>query len=182
MRRRPLRPSLANSATERMTMRHSPRTSVLMFATTLAILFGTIPCAQAGNGWGWKKPMNQKLGAFYTSNRAFKRTKSSSSSYRHSTSYPRYTVTPTYSQPPSRTVAVQPAPRQQAKIQSQPAGGQIQSTPVQAQLSPTPIAVTSRVSPDVTTTRATPDAKAVQKGTTSAEERALELLGSSFGQ
>ncbi len=158
-------------------MRHSLRAKVLLCATICAVLLGAIPSAQAGNGWGWKKPMNQRLGAFYTSNKAFKRVKSSSSSYRHSTSYPRYTVTPTYSQPSSPTVTVQPAPGQQAPIQMQPSQGQIQSRPPQTQLSPTPIADTSRVAPNGTTTGVSPDAKAVQQDTRSVEERALELLG-----
>ena len=170
-------------------MKDSSKARMLTVATTLAILLANIPCAQAGNGWGWKKPMNQKGGAFYTSNKAFKRTKSSSSSYRRSTSYPRYTVTPVHSQPPSRSVTVQPAPvtvqpaaRLQSPVRSQPAAGQVQSTPVQAQPSPTPAAVPSRVSPSVTTPGTTPDAKAVQQETKTAEQRALELLRSSFGQ
>ena len=184
MRRPPLGPPFANSATERMTMRHSRRAKTLLFATTCAVFLGVIPSAQAGNGWGWKKPMNQRLGAFYTSNKAFKSVKSSSSSYRHSTSYRRYTVTPTYSQPSTRTVTVQPAPGQQAQIQVRPAQGQIPSTPPQTQLSPpqtqlspTPIADTSRVAPNGTTTGVSPGAKAVQQDTRSVEERALELLG-----
>ena len=160
-------------------MKDSSKARMLIVATTLAILLANIPCAQAGNGWGWKKPMNQKGGAFYTSNKAFKRTKSSSSSYRRSTSYPRYTVTPVHSQPPSRSVTVQPAPvtvqpapvtqqpasRLQAPVRSQPAAGQVQSTPVQAQPSPTPAAVPTRVSPSVTAPGTTPNAKAVQKET-----------------
>lgn len=182
MRRRRLRPSFADSATERMKMRHSLRAKVLLFATACAVLLGAIPSAQAGNGWGWKKPMNQRLGAFYTSNKAFKREKSSSSSYRHSTSYPRYAVKPTYSQPSPRPVTVPPAPSQQAPIQLQPVPGKTQATPPQTQLTPTPIAGTPRVSPNATTTRLKPEAKAVPKATSSAEERALELLRSSFGQ
>lgn len=71
---------------------------VLAFAATASVAVIT-PCAEAGGGWGWKKPMNQRLGAFYTSNRAFKKNTSSryrSSSQRYSTPTRTYSVSPTY--------------------------------------------------------------------------------------
>lgn len=60
--------------------------AVLIAAFMVGGAFAMAPEASAG-GWGWAKPYNQRLGAFYTSNRArYKNksntTRSSSSRYR----------------------------------------------------------------------------------------------------
>lgn len=71
----------------------------LAFAATASVAV-TTPDVEAGGGWGWKKPMNQRLGAFYTSNRALKKNTSSSghrsNSHRYSAPTRTYSISPTY--------------------------------------------------------------------------------------
>lgn len=59
----------------------------VMGAFMVAAAFAMAPEASAG-GWGWAKPYNQRLGAFYTSNRA--RYKNKSNTYRSRSTSSRY--------------------------------------------------------------------------------------------
>ncbi|MCC9600812.1 hypothetical protein LOC67_09565 [Stieleria sp. JC731] len=42
--------------------------SLIALAITAFVVTAAAP-AEAGNGWGWAKPMNKRMGAFYTSNK-----------------------------------------------------------------------------------------------------------------
>lgn len=81
-------------------MRRPRLTNLFLAFTATASVAVITPNVEAGGGWGWKKPINQRLGAFYTSNRAFKKNTSSSryrsSSQRYSTPTRTYSVSPTY--------------------------------------------------------------------------------------
>ncbi len=158
-------------------MRHSPRTALIPFVMTIAISLVGHSNVQAGNGWEWQKPINQRLGAFYTLNKAFKQPKSTSRTYRRASSYPSYTVTPTYPALPVQTKTVEPMPIRQVHVQGQPIIGQIQSMPVQTQSSATPVTVVSGVSPKTQSTKPITRGQAVENTTRIAADRALELLG-----
>ena len=64
------------------------RRFVILLALMLATLTADTSALQAAHpysGWGWAKPLNQRQGMLYTSNRAFKQ--NSSSRVRRSTSF-----------------------------------------------------------------------------------------------
>ena len=149
-------------------------TRLMCFATTCAIALCLSPDVQAGNGWGWQKPINQKLGAFYTSNLAFKRKKSNSRSYRRTTSTPTYTVTPVYSQPlpPATTIQHMTVPSSRittTTITSEP-------TRVVPQNSAAPVVATPPVSNTTPAIRSTAATNPAPVTTLSAAEKALQLL------
>lgn len=90
----------------------------LLAAAVTAICCVGSNTAEAGNGWGWAKPLNQKPGSlFYTTNRRFKsNTKSRSSTY----SYRPRIVRPAYKAPVYKAPVYQ-APTHQPMIVHPPA-------------------------------------------------------------
>ncbi len=168
-------------------MSRSKTTQILLFSAACSVLLLSAPTAEAGNGWGWKKPMNQKMGAFYTGNKKLRRSSTSSSShssrYRHSTHSTYRTVTPrTYhSAPvvvktvPQTVMPIQPAPVTHAPSATVPPP--TQTAPITTALPEQPLAV-SAAQPKPATAKPVqvPTQKAEQAPPT-AEQQALELLG-----
>ena len=82
-----------------------------------AVAFAAVTCvvnsgnAEAGNGWRWSKPMNQKAGhAFYTSNRRFKQNRGYSTRTYSQPYRSRAYVQPVYTAPIHQPQVVIPAP------------------------------------------------------------------------
>lgn len=73
---------------------------VALFATSLVAV--TDVHAGGGSGWGWAKPMNKRMGAFYTSNRNANFSRSNKrSTHSYPRSQPAYTTSPRYHVPQS---------------------------------------------------------------------------------
>lgn len=74
----------------------------LVLAITLFCLLGMPGTTHAKyrNGWGWSKPLNAKQGAFYTTNRRFRKDLQAPS-----TRVQRYTPMPTQMYPQKRVIS-----------------------------------------------------------------------------
>lgn len=97
---------------------------VLFVSTILASFFTTASIAEAGgnrnSSWGWAKPINKKLGAFYSSNKKTGSVRLLRSRSRHSTyRKPTHTPQPTY-KPSTRTLPTYKPPVHQTAVQAQP--------------------------------------------------------------
>ncbi len=86
-------------------MIYQTKIALLLSAATCAALLFVDSGVQAGSPWGWKKPVNQKLGAFYTSNKAFKRKQSTSANRGHSFHRRHAIIHPYHGRPSAITVA-----------------------------------------------------------------------------
>jgi len=115
-------------------MKSQTRVSIV----AVALIAAVVSCSNAeagGNGWGWAKPLNKRMGLFYTSNRNanFSRSKHRTQTY-HSSPYRHRTVVPTsrsvHTAPVIRSV---PAPTTRVIVRSRNAGG----TSVPATVAPT---------------------------------------------
>lgn len=189
-------------------MSRSRKSVLFLFASAFAVaLLGNLGGnlrAEAGSGWGWKKPMNQRMGAFYTSNKAFHRSSSSSSRYQSSSRYRRPAsyvkpqastrTAPPVHQKPQSIVIPQPAHPTAQTIQQgvQATSQSVTIKPAQspaiapqtnsaAPLKPVQPPATN-IGPEKPATNAAPvlnakQAQPVKKQTLSVEQQALELLG-----
>lgn len=158
-------------------MRYSTRSTLMLFAFACAIALLANPNVQAGNGWEWKKPINQRLGAFYTLNKAFKQPKSSARNGYRSSSHSTHVVTPVYSRLPAQVQLVPSSSSPPAPMQGQPVQVEIVAPTLgHTQSSAPPTNNTSGLSPNVQVTDASSGVQPDQETALSVEEQALQLL------